>query len=255
MMGIIKGLGRVLGRSNGLSGKRPLFAAAVAAGLAGLTLAAPSAYAQYDRGGPAPRHERESDRYYRGDRNAGDRYGRDRRSDERVRGDVRIDSDDFGLSVRLRVGDNVRCEPRRERYWVEPVYKVVHEKVWVEPVYRDEVERVWVPPVTRTVIERVWVPARHEWRVVVNHHKGHHHRRKQHVLVEPAHYEEVTRTIEVAPGRWEERPHRVLVTAGYFRTVEKRACVSEGRWDHRVVCNDRGHRHGPDDFGGYARTR
>jgi hypothetical protein len=237
MTGIMTKFGRAFGavRNKGNKAARRCFAAAVVAGLAGMTLAA--APASYAAG--------EADRNYRPDHrdNGG---GRDWRHDGHK-------DDDFNFGLNIRIGEPYPA-PRRERVWVEPVYRTVCEKVWVEPVYRDECERVWVEPVYRTVCDRVWVPARVEVRYVdrVGRH-GRVYRERVERVVAPGHFEEVRRQELVTPGRWDQRPRRVLVTAGHFRTVERQELVSAGHWAWRPAGGRRDV--GRNEFGLYARSR
>jgi hypothetical protein len=239
MTGIMTKIGRAFGavRNTGNQAARRGFAAAVIAGLAGMTLAAaPASYAG------------EAGRYYGPERRDGDGAGRDWRHDGHK------DGDDFALGLNIRIGEPYPA-PRRERVWVEPVYRTVCEKIWVEPVYRDECERVWVAPVYRTVCDRVWVPARVEVRYVdrVGRH-GRVYRDRVEQVVAPGHFDEVRRQELVTSGRWEEHPRRVLVTAGYFRTVERQELVSAGHWEWRPAGADR-RDYGRSEFGLYARSR
>jgi hypothetical protein len=104
-------------------------------------------------------------------------------------------------------------------------------RVWVPPVYRTVCEQVWVPPTYRTVCERVWVPDRYEERVESTGYGPYRRTRTVRVLVEPAHYEEIERQIEVA--------------AGYYRTVERQELVQAGYWEERPTYS----------FGGVIRGR
>lgn len=104
-------------------------------------------------------------------------------------------------------------------------------RVWVPPVYRTVCEQVWVPPTYRTVCERVWVPDRYEERCETIGHGPFRRTRTVRVLVEPAHYEDVERQIEVA--------------AGYYKTVERQELVCEGHWEDRPTYS----------FGGVIRGR
>ena len=237
MTGIMTKLGRAFGglRNTGNNAARRCLMAAVVAGLTGVTLAAaPVSYAG------------EARRYYGPDRRDGGTQNWHR--------DGHHDDNDFGFGLNIRIGEPYPA-PRRERVWVEPVYRTVCEKVWVEPVYRDECERVWVEPVYRTVCDRVWVPARVEVSYVdrVGWH-GRVYRDRVERVVAPGHFEEVRRQELVTPGRWEEHPRRVLVTAGFFRTVERQELVSAGHWEWRPVGADR-RDVGRGEFGLYARSR
>src|SRR6478752_2244056 len=123
---------------------------------------------------------------------AGDVRG-DREHDNRTAIDV-----EFG-----RYHPDPGCAVRETKVWVEPVYRTVCDKVWVEPVYRTVTEQVYRAPETKTVCEKVWVPDRFETRTSVRRDRGRVVRCEDRVLVEPAHYTTVERTVEVCPGRWE----------------------------------------------------
>ena len=99
-------------------------------------------------------------------------------------------------------------------------------RVWVAPVYRNVCDRVWVAPVTQTVCERVWVPDRYEERQVVRYEGWWRRVECVRVLVQPAHYEEQSRQVEVAPGHWQEVQRQELVSAGHWEYRQDRiACA------------------------------
>ncbi|MBC7783797.1 MAG: hypothetical protein H7144_08150 [Burkholderiales bacterium] len=90
-------------------------------------------------------------------------------------------------------------------------------RVWVAPVYETRCERVWVAPVYESRCERVWVPDRFEDRDVRYYDdRGRVIVRCERVLVERAHWTEVTRQVLVREGGWQ--------------MIEKQVCVREGYW-------------------------
>jgi len=110
--------------------------------------------------------------------------------------------------------------------WREPAYETRTTRVWVAPVYRNVCDRVWVAPVTQTVCERVWVPDRYEERQVVRYEGWWRRVECVRVLVQPAHYEEQSRQVEVAPGHWQEVQRQELVSAGHWEYRQDRiACA------------------------------
>ena len=100
--------------------------------------------------------------------------------------------------------------------WYQPAYETRTTRVWVAPVYRTVCDRVWVAPVTQTVRERVWVPDRYEERQIVRYDGWCRSVECVRVLVQPAHYEEQRRLVEVAPGHWQEVQRQELVSAGHW---------------------------------------
>jgi hypothetical protein len=99
-------------------------------------------------------------------------------------------------------------------------------QVWVPATYRTVMARTWIPPLTRAVTERVWVPDRYEDRDVVRNDGWHRRIERVRVLVEPAHYEDQTRQVEVAGGYWQDAPRQELVAPAHWETrVERVAYV------------------------------
>ena len=145
----------------------------------------------------------------------------------------------IGISIGSHTGGIVRHEPPRvveERVYVEPVYRTVVDRKWVPPVYRTVTERVWVEPVVRTIPDRAWVPERFEWRDVVYHdHYGRRRVKQERVLVEPGHFVDCPRTVEIAPGRWDTCTRQELVCEGRWETCERQELVSAGYWTTRQV--------------------
>jgi len=164
---------------------------------------------------------------------------------DRYRGDYRHydDRPSVGISIGAHTGGPaiIDCDPQprivQERVYVEPVYRTVTDRRWVEPVYRTVSDRVWVPPVVRTIPDRKWVADRYEWRdVYYNDHYGRRCVRQERVLVEPGHFVDAPRTIEIAPGRWDDcAPRQELVCAGHWENFDRQELVSGGYWTTRDV--------------------
>jgi hypothetical protein len=136
----------------------------------------------------------------------------------------------------------VDCDPApprlvEERVYVEPVYRTVVDRKWVEPVYRTVTDRVGVPPVVQTIPDHKWIPDRYEWRDVVTYdHYGRRRISREYVLVEPAHFIDAPRTVEIAPGRWDDcTPRQELVSAGHWEDCPRQELVSGGYWTTRTV--------------------
>jgi hypothetical protein len=55
------------------------------------------------------------------------------------------------------------------------------------------------------------------------------------VLVEPAHWGDVPRVIEIAPGHYEDRPRQERVSAGHFENVERQELIAPGHWETRAI--------------------
>jgi hypothetical protein len=145
------------------------------------------------------------------------RDDRRRDSDRRDRGyfDIRIGGGSTYCPPPAPICPPPICE---ERVWVAPVYRTVCDRRWVEPVYRTVCDRVWIEPVTQTTCERAWVPDRYEWRNIDQWANGRHYTAREYVLVEPAHWADVPRTVVITPGRYEDRPRQELVCAGHWET-------------------------------------
>jgi hypothetical protein len=124
------------------------------------------------------------------------------------------------------------CE---QRVWVPAVYRTVTEQKWVEPVYRTVYDRVWIEPVTRTEYERAWVADRYEWRNIDHVANGRRYTSRECVLVEAAHWADVPHTVEITPGRYEDRPRQELVCAGHFETCAHEELVCAGHYETRPV--------------------
>ena len=176
-------------------------------------------------------------RYRHDDRrdDRGDRYRHDDRDRDRACGRIGITIGGGGIV-------HHPAPPRvvEQRVWVEPVYRTVIERKWVPPVYRTVTERVWIEPVVRTIPDRKWVPDRYAWRDVVHYdHYGRRCIRRERVLVEPAHFVDCPRTVEIAPGRWEEHARQELVCEGRWEMCERQELVSAGYWTTRTVVLER----------------
>jgi len=176
----------------------------------------------------------------RGGYDRGDRY----RDGGAGRGDYRHydNRPSVGISIGTHTGPAiVDCDPQprivQERVFIEPVYRTVTDRRWVEPVYRTVTDRVWVPPVVRTIPDKTWVADRYEWRdVYYNDHYGRRCVRQERVLVEPAHLIDSPRTVEIAPGRWDNcAPRQELVCDGHWENVDRQELVAGGYWTTRDV--------------------
>jgi len=84
----------------------------------------------------------------------------------------------------------------------------------------------WREPAYETRTTRVWVPDRYEERQVVRYEGWWRRVECVRVLVQPAHYEEQSRQVEVAPGHWQEVQRQELVSAGHWEYRQDRiACA------------------------------
>lgn len=99
-----------------------------------------------------------------------------------------------------------------------PVYEQREVRVWVEPVYRTVTDRQWVAPEYRTVSDRVWVPDQYELRDVSRFEHGRRYLYRERVLVQPGHYDMVTRQELVCDGHWQNVERQELVTPGHYET-------------------------------------
>jgi hypothetical protein len=111
--------------------------------------------------------------------------------------------------------------------WRQQDYDRRETRVWVEPVYRTVCDRVWVAPTYQTVCERVWVPDRYEDRQVVRYYGWQRRIEFVRVLVQPAHYEDQQRQVEVASGHWQDVQRQELVAAGHWETRVERVAYCE----------------------------
>jgi hypothetical protein len=152
---------------------------------------------------------------HRFDTDRGQRY--ERRSDSSNSHRRDSDARDHGSRDQgSRTYGHVNIEIRSGGY--ERVPEMCEERVWVEPVYRTVCDRIWVEPVMQKVHERVWVPDRYECREVVRWECGRRIVRREEVLVERGHYQDVCRDVVVSPGHYEDRPRQELVCAGHYET-------------------------------------
>jgi hypothetical protein len=144
----------------------------------------------------------------------GDRYDRSHKS--YWDNDTGRNRDDRNqVRIGLSIGDRPQLmEERTTRVWIEPEYRTVYNRVWVEPVFREEYDRVWVPD-------------RFEVREVVVWDCGRRTVRRDRVLVQPAHYDDVYRRAVVCPGRWESVARLEQVCAGHWETRTERVPVAD----------------------------
>jgi hypothetical protein len=171
-------------------------------------------------------------------------YDRGDRYRDAGRGDYRHHDNrpSVGIAISAHSGPAiVDCAPAprivQERVYVEPVYRTVTDRRWVEPVYRTVTDRVWVPPVVRTIPDRTWVPERSEWRDVYYYdHYGRRCVRQERVVVEAGHFVDGPRTVEIAPGRWDNcAPRQELVSDGHWEDCPRQELVAGGYWTTRDV--------------------
>jgi hypothetical protein len=111
-----------------------------------------------------------------------------------------------------------------------PVYEDRQVRAWVEPVYRTVTERQWIAPEYRTVSDRVWCPAQFEVRDVERWVHARPRIERARVLVQPGHFEDVTRQEVVCEGHWQDVTRQELVVPGHYETRIERVAVGPRQW-------------------------
>ncbi len=180
---------------------------------------------RYDRGARYERDDRRDNSHHR--RGGHHDFHRDSRSSTRIDIDIRTGSS----------WERVPPPPLyvEQRVWVEPVYRTVGDRVWVAPVYRTVVEKVWVEAVVQRRSDRVWVPDRYEVRETVCYERGRRVVRREHILVEPGHFEHRPCEVVLQPGYFKECPRQELVCEGHWETAHRQELVSPGHWETRRI--------------------